>query len=395
MRSLSCLLKILAISYFIFLPQEALASAFVAEMCNVTNIVTGTAGKLVAAVAVVGVGIGFFTGKVSWGLLVGVTVGIGTMFGAPSIVSAISGSPTFVCEQDVVYVNSCSNGECYSCPIGKTGKNCDVCAVGFSPPNCESCDTGYKGQNCSECDEPTYTKVNGTCQLKKCLSKSGPGISAAIPVDIGSGYLDCEGNYSGQASYVCSNGEFNFTNNNCTCPQNFNQSDCQSCAAGYQGPDCIECTSNYTKVGNSCQADCLVSGIAGIADNTTAIPPNGTLGCLADPNLYTGTVPYTCSNGVPSYGGTCQQIDSCKSAGEGTTLTLTAPAGKVFRDVFFASYGTPSSCVINTACHSNSSVAKVIEACVGKSTCTIPANNSIFGDPCRTIRKTLRVRMTY
>ena len=61
------------------------------------EVVTGNGGKAFAAFAILSVGIGFFTGKVSWGLLVGVTMGVGAMFGAPSIVSAISGKAVFEC----------------------------------------------------------------------------------------------------------------------------------------------------------------------------------------------------------------------------------------------------------------------------------------------------------
>ena len=60
-------------------------------MCNALRIVNGGAGKTFAAFAVIATGIGFFTGKVSWGLMIGVAAGIATMFGASSIVAAISG----------------------------------------------------------------------------------------------------------------------------------------------------------------------------------------------------------------------------------------------------------------------------------------------------------------
>ena len=63
-------------------------------MCNALRIVTGTAGKTFAAFAIIAVGIGFFSGKVSWGLMIGVAAGIAAMFGAPSIVAAISGQDT-------------------------------------------------------------------------------------------------------------------------------------------------------------------------------------------------------------------------------------------------------------------------------------------------------------
>ena len=67
---------------------------FSRAMCQALKVVTGSAGKTFAAFAIIATGIGFFTGKVSWGLMIGVTAGIATMFGAPSIVAAISGQDT-------------------------------------------------------------------------------------------------------------------------------------------------------------------------------------------------------------------------------------------------------------------------------------------------------------
>ena len=69
-------------------------NAFTKNACNVLRIVTGSAGKTFATFAVIATGIGFFTGKVSWGLMIGVAAGIATMFGGPSIVAAISGQST-------------------------------------------------------------------------------------------------------------------------------------------------------------------------------------------------------------------------------------------------------------------------------------------------------------
>jgi type IV secretory pathway VirB2 component (pilin) len=70
------------------------SNSFSRTICNALRIVTGTAGKTFAAFAIIAVGIGFFSGKVSWGLMIGVAAGIAAMFGAPSIVAAISGQST-------------------------------------------------------------------------------------------------------------------------------------------------------------------------------------------------------------------------------------------------------------------------------------------------------------
>ncbi len=66
-------------------------------MCRVMQLVTGKAGKAFAAFAIISVGIGFFTGKLSWSLMISVAAGIAAMFGAPSVVSAITGESAFKC----------------------------------------------------------------------------------------------------------------------------------------------------------------------------------------------------------------------------------------------------------------------------------------------------------
>lgn len=73
------------------------SNALVDVICNALRIVTGNAGKAFAAFAIISLGIGFFTGKVSWGLMIGVAAGIAAMFGAPTIVAAISGDDAFDC----------------------------------------------------------------------------------------------------------------------------------------------------------------------------------------------------------------------------------------------------------------------------------------------------------
>jgi ABC-type maltose transport system permease subunit len=50
-----------------------------------------------AAFAIISCGIGFFTGKISWGLMIGITAGIAAMFGAPTIVAAIAGGNALDC----------------------------------------------------------------------------------------------------------------------------------------------------------------------------------------------------------------------------------------------------------------------------------------------------------
>ncbi|MBL7698034.1 MAG: T9SS type A sorting domain-containing protein [Chitinophagaceae bacterium] len=88
----------------------------------------------------------------------------------------------------------------------------------------------------------------------------------------------------------------------------------------------------------------------------------------------------------------------CGTAGEGGTVTITAPPGNVFITVEFASYGTPNgSCGSFTfgSCHSNSSGTVCYNAFVGRSTATVGANNGVFGDPCVGTVKRLYVQVRY
>ena len=109
-KSMKHLVKISLFSFFfLVVAGEAFAQSgttlsvssssniLVDTMCNALKIITGNAGKAFAAFAIISVGIGFFTGKVSWGLMIGVAAGIAAMFGAPSIVSAITGKSSFDC----------------------------------------------------------------------------------------------------------------------------------------------------------------------------------------------------------------------------------------------------------------------------------------------------------
>lgn len=78
-------------------------NAFSRVLCNILDIATGSGGKAFAAFAIISVGIGFFTGKVSWGLMIGVAAGIAAIFGAPSIVAAVSGGTAVDCKNDVTF----------------------------------------------------------------------------------------------------------------------------------------------------------------------------------------------------------------------------------------------------------------------------------------------------
>ena len=88
----------------------------------------------------------------------------------------------------------------------------------------------------------------------------------------------------------------------------------------------------------------------------------------------------------------------CGTVGEGGTLTLTAPAGKIFNSIVFASYGTPVGSCGSFAiggCNATSSTTIVSAALMGHNSGSIGANNGVFGDPCVGTGKLLAVEAGY
>lgn len=81
-------------------------------------------------------------------------------------------------------------------------------------------------------------------------------------------------------------------------------------------------------------------------------------------------------------------------ASEGSTLSLSCPDGQVVKSVDFASYGTPTGTAPNfsvSSCNASTSVSVVTAACTGMSSCSVPATNAKFGDPCVGTGKRLSV----
>ncbi len=306
------------------------ASALVPEICNMYNIATGSIGKIVASFAIVSVGVGFFSGRVSWGVLVGVCTGVGLMVGAPTVVSAITGKSIYQCPESS-YVTSCLNGKCYTCPMGYTGSDCSSCGTGFTGPTCSDCAVGYTGTSCSECDVG-YSKYNGVC-YQNCSASSIAGVSSAT-VDAGVGTATCDSdNFSGSVSYSCINNNLSVTSYNCFCTGNFAGTNCQSCVTGYKGQNCYDCDDGYTKVDGKCNKNCMAN-VTGITSSTEALPPSGTLSC--NDSGYSGSVDYTCSDGVFAVkSGQC-----VKNQCSGGTESLISSGGTTYKLHVFKSSGT-------------------------------------------------------
>ena len=90
---------------------------------------------------------------------------------------------------------------------------------------------------------------------------------------------------------------------------------------------------------------------------------------------------------------------TCAEVPENGQATVTCGgAGNSISAIVFASYGAPTgSCssgfVRSPTCDAGNSTAIAAAACVGRATCTLPALNSVYGDPCLGTTKRLAVQV--
>jgi hypothetical protein len=143
---------------------------------------------------------------------------------------------------------------------------------------------------------------------------------------------------------------------------------------------------------------CTINGVVGITDGTKVNANSISTPCNVS-GATGGPISYTCLGGIfTKTAGSCainnHTNSSCFNTWENGTLTMTAPAGKTWAGVTFASYGTPNSCVVGS-CNATNSVSIISAACVNRTTCTISANNDIFSDPCYGTGKRLHVILYY
>jgi hypothetical protein len=103
------------------------------------------------------------------------------------------------------------------------------------------------------------------------------------------------------------------------------------------------------------------------------------------------------TGGNEGSGGTSGGETICGTAAEGDSVTLTCPEGRIIDSVLYASYGTPTGecgSFVTGDCHAATSETMVASLCVGRSSCTLTASNSTFGDPCNSVVKNLAVEVS-
>ena len=92
------------------------------------------------------------------------------------------------------------------------------------------------------------------------------------------------------------------------------------------------------------------------------------------------------------------QYQPCFSSHEGSSVSVACSSGFIITAINFASYGTTpyGSCgaYATAICHAPSSNSVVSSKCLNQPSCSIDANNNVFGDPCDKQFKGLYVQVT-
>ena len=79
-------------------PTPGGADIMVNTMCTIIKLFQGDIGKAIAIIIVMTLAVSLFLGKITWGVALAVAVGMGLLFGADSIVTALTGEGGNPCQ---------------------------------------------------------------------------------------------------------------------------------------------------------------------------------------------------------------------------------------------------------------------------------------------------------
>jgi hypothetical protein len=165
---------------------------------------------------------------------------------------------------------------------------------------------------------------------------------------------------------------------------------------------CSVAANNTTFGGDPCSGKAKRLAIqltCGTCTPTTCVAQGRTCGSIPDGcggSLTCGSCPGTqiCGSGG---GVNACGAGACGTVNEGSTTTLSCPAGQKISSIVYASYGTPwGTCggFVNGACQASGTLVAIQSACLGQATCSVTASNAAFGgDPCPGTAKQLKVQV--
>uniref|UniRef100_A0A4W4DZB6 SUEL-type lectin domain-containing protein n=1 Tax=Electrophorus electricus TaxID=8005 RepID=A0A4W4DZB6_ELEEL len=163
---------------------------------------------------------------------------------------------------------------------------------------------------------------------------------------------------------------------------NYGRIDSTTCSAGRP-------SSQITKT--DCYAINTLSEVTNRCDGKSSCVVPATNSVFSDPCYGTYkylSIKYSCV--VHKTSVTCEGDNAVLTCGAGVLNILSANYGRT--DSTTCSAGRPSSQITKTDCYAINTLYKVKSRCEGKSSCVVPAANSIFSDPCYGTYKYLRIK---
>lgn len=137
-------------------------------LCNIVDYFDSKLASTFAIFAIVMIGIAFFLGKISWGMIVSVILGIGIIKGATSVIKRVSGQEDGYCTSAI---NSTTNVNSSACVLTVLQKNATnfVYNMKSEGSDCKNPLTCIK-KTCTVSDS-VYI-INGTSHTNKSVSEN-------------------------------------------------------------------------------------------------------------------------------------------------------------------------------------------------------------------------------
>nr|Q9PVW8.1 RecName: Full=Rhamnose-binding lectin; AltName: Full=RBL; AltName: Full=Roe lectin; AltName: Full=SAL; Flags: Precursor [Silurus asotus]BAA87860.1 rhamnose-binding lectin (SAL) [Silurus asotus] len=202
----------------------------------------------------------------------------------------------------------------------------------------------------------------------------------------------CQGTYKYyNTSFDCINGNYAVI-----CEHGYSTLDCGNDAilivnANYGRASSQICSNglpNGLTQNTNCYAANTLTTVAGLCNGKKSCTVEALNTIFSDPCSGTVkylTVTYICTKEMV----VCEGGSASINCGAQTIKTIWANYGRT--DSTVCSTGRPGSQLLNTNCYTSDTLNKVAAGCDHLSTCTIPANNNFFGDPCPNTYKYLRI----
>ncbi|XP_076847683.1 rhamnose-binding lectin-like [Brachyhypopomus gauderio] len=153
---------------------------------------------------------------------------------------------------------------------------------------------------------------------------------------------------------------------------NYGRTDSTTCSTGLP---------SFILANTNCYASNTLSLVAAECNGKTSCTVHASYTIFNDPCIGISkylTVSYRC---LPVYTSvTCEGSNAALKCEAGVLDILSANFGRT--DSTTCSAGRPRSQISNTNCYGNNTLAEVTNRCEGKSSCVVPATNSVFSDPC-------------